>query len=160
MVLEVGAEVNGVTDSQGSENWHRPERLRHGSDASSGPDNPSVTSVLVVDDDEAVRSSVADILRSAGHTAIQVADGEAALRVLRTLRFDAMVLDLRMPGLDGFALLAALAQAPPVVTVSAFHVNTVACERVRSQIVRHLPKPVHPQVLLDAVAHATRRTRP
>ena len=152
--------MNGVNDSQRSENWYRPERLRSGFGASSTPHNPNAASVLVVDDDDAVRSSVADILRSAGHTTIQVADGEAALRVLRTFRCDAMVLDLRMPGLDGFAVLTALAQAPPVVTLSAFRVNTLARERVRSKIVRHLLKPVHPQVLLDAVAHATRRTQP
>ena len=152
--------MDGITESQGGENWHRPERFLRSSGASSSPDNPNAASVLVVDDDESVRSSVADILRSAGHTTIQVADGEAALRVLRTFRFDAMVLDLRMPGLDGFAVLTALAQAPPVVTLSAFRVNTLARERVRSKIVRHLLKPVHPQVLLDAVADATRRTRP
>jgi len=122
-------------------------------------DNPRAASVLVVDDDGAIRSSMVDILDSAGHMAIPVADGDAALRVLRTLRFDVLVVDLKMPRLDGISLLAALTRPPPVVTVSAFDLDGALYRRVQSKIFSHLSKPVPPEQLLDAVARATRRTR-
>jgi CheY-like chemotaxis protein len=148
--------VNKFVERQGSGHWGTPESLGGVPGWLGIAESSDRASVLVVDDDEAVRSSVGDILQAAGHIAIQVANGEAALRVLRTFRFDAMVLDLRMPGLDGFALLAALPQAPPVVTVSAFDLDHTAHHLVRSKAVRHLSKPLHPERLLDAVAHATR----
>ena len=147
--------VDEFIEPQDVERWHRRRRFSGASGSLSDESRPNAASVLVVEDDEAVRSSVGEILESAGHLAVQVGDGEAARRVLRTLRFDAMVLDLKLPGLDGLSLLAALPQAPPVVTVSAFDLDLVAHRRIGSKIVRHLPKPVHPQHLLDAIAHAT-----
>jgi len=121
------------------------------------PDDLRTASVLVVDDDAAVRSSMVDVFHGAGHVAIPVADGDAAMRVLRTLRFDVLVVDLKMPRLDGISLLAALTRPPPVVTVSAFDLDGVPYHHVKSKISSHLSKPVHPEQLLDAVAYATRK---
>jgi CheY-like chemotaxis protein len=71
-----------------------------------------------------------------------------------------MVLDLKMPRLDGVSLLDALPKPPPVVIVSATDMNDEARQRVGSKVVTHLSKPVPPQRLLDAVAHAVRMDRP
>jgi len=115
--------------------------------------------VLVVDDNEAIRSSAGDILRTVGYTAIEAADGYDALNLLTTMHFDVMVLDLNMPRLDGVALLGALSLPPPTVIVSAFEMDEATKSRVGSTIVTHLPKPVPPQRLLDAVGDAFRMGR-
>ena len=64
--------------------------------------------VLVVDDDEDVRESICDVLAMAGHRSVGAADGRAALELLHTRRFDLIVTDLQMPGMDGWQLLSAL----------------------------------------------------
>jgi two-component system, chemotaxis family, chemotaxis protein CheY len=135
--------------------WQPPTWLRHPSGSSDALDSPNSVAVLVVDDNEAVRSSFSDILRSAGYTVIEAADGEDALSLLTTMRFDAMVLDLKMPRRDGASLLAALSEPPAVVVVSACELDDKTRNVAGSTIVTHLRKPVPPQQLLDAVADAT-----
>ncbi|MHB8439510.1 MAG: response regulator, partial [Acidimicrobiales bacterium] len=54
--------------------------------------------VLVVDDHEAIRTSVAELLRSAGYEVMEAENGARALELLGEHTFGAMVLDLRMPG--------------------------------------------------------------
>jgi CheY-like chemotaxis protein len=110
--------------------------------------------VLVVDDNDDFRSSTSDILRTVGYTVFEAADGEDALSLLTTMRFDAMVLDLKMPRRDGASLLSALSEPPTVVVVSAFELDDETRHRAGSTIVAHLSKPVPPQQLLDAVADA------
>lgn len=117
-------------------------------------EDPSEVSVLVVEDNEDVRSSLSHILRTVGYTVIEAADGEDALGLLTTVRFDAMVLDLKMPRRDGASLLSALSEPPAVIVVSAYELDDETRHRAGSTIVAHLSKPVPPQQLLDAVADA------
>lgn len=79
--------------------------------------------VLVVDDEESVRRLVSETLSSTGHTLREAADGEEALAAIRVKVPDAVVLDLLMPGLDGFGVLEQLGQDPvlrdlPVIVVT------------------------------------------
>jgi CheY-like chemotaxis protein len=76
--------------------------------------------VAVVDDDPLARDLMQATLRAIGIEAVGFSSGQAALAALAQLRPDAMVLDLMMPGFDGFAVLDALHQlpaggAPPVL---------------------------------------------
>jgi CheY-like chemotaxis protein len=113
--------------------------------------------VLVVDDDEDVRDSVADILGTVGYTVMAAADGDEALRLLTSTRFDAIVLDLKMPRRDGVSLLASLSTPPPVVMLSAHDLADDDRDKVGDAIVAYLRKPASPQRLLDAVASAVRQ---
>ena len=72
--------------------------------------------IYVVDDDEGVRQTVAEILRRAQHTVAEAGDGEQALHRLEELVVRALVVDVRMPRLDGLALLQMLDHPPPVHT--------------------------------------------
>ena len=66
------------------------------------PKVASTPRVLVVDDDEAVRSFVARALQEAGYEVVSAADGRDALRVVDgQARFDVCVLDVMMPGMTG-----------------------------------------------------------
>jgi CheY-like chemotaxis protein len=143
--------ANGTQD-RGA--WQSPKWSRRSSDSSITLENPSEISVLVVEDNEDLRSSTSDILRTVGYTVIEAADGEEALSLVTTMRFDAMVLDLKMPRRDGASLLSALSEPPAIVVVSAFELDDETRHRAGSTIVAHLSKPVPPQQLLDAVADA------
>ena len=79
---------------------------------------------LVIDDDEPARYLAAHILKSLGFRVIEAADGTSGLRCAREQPPDVIVLDLRMPGLDGFGVLQELQNEPttastPVVIQTA-----------------------------------------
>ena len=111
----------------------------------------------MVDDQYAVRTSVAAVLRSEGYAVTEAGDGQDALPLLRSERFDAMVLDLRMPLVGGASLLAALSDRPPTIILSATEMTGEERARVGDVIVAELAKPVAPRRLLDAVAAAVGR---
>ena len=78
--------------------------------------------VLVVDDEEGVRELVTDALRLAGYRAIEARDGYEALDLTATQRVDLVLIDVNMPGLDGFATLESLRAAGndvPVILLTA-----------------------------------------
>lgn len=109
--------------------------------------------VLVVDDDEAVRSTCAEILGTSGYSVAVAEDGEVALSLLGHLDQVGMILlDLKMPHMGGVAFLEALDSVPPVVILSAFALDEDEDRRVGSKVVRHLQKPVDPHELLRVVA--------
>ncbi|GAB1483924.1 hypothetical protein MASR2M78_27410 [Treponema sp.] len=77
--------------------------------------------ILVVDDSFTARSIVARLISDV-HQLKMVDGGEAALKALKSEDFDLVLLDLLMPGMDGFQTLAAiqeLANKPPVIVISA-----------------------------------------
>ena len=79
--------------------------------------------VLVVDDEMLLRWSVAEALRSCGHSVVEASDSAAALRALAQAGIDAVVIDYRACERDNFRLLeivGALAPAAAVVLTTAF----------------------------------------
>jgi CheY-like chemotaxis protein len=116
-------------------------------------------SVLVADDDDAVRSGVADILRVEGYVVTEADDGDTALGLLGTDHFDALVLDNRMPGRDALAVLAAAPDPPPAVIMSTRELEPGGGKDLAVRGIAFLRKPVLPEHLLDAVATAVGRTR-
>jgi CheY-like chemotaxis protein len=113
--------------------------------------------VLVADDDGAVRKTAADILNRAGYDVLQAADGEEALRALRQT-VDVLLLDMHLPKREGLSVLDALGSSPPMVIVcSAFaFYRPEDIERVGlgARVFRCLRKPIPPVGLVSAVADA------
>jgi CheY-like chemotaxis protein len=69
------------------------------------PDNPEAPVLLVVDDDEEVRSIVVEILESQGFEVLQAGNGDQALEILRAdLRIRLLFTDVLMPGISGTTL--------------------------------------------------------
>jgi DNA-binding response OmpR family regulator len=122
--------------------------------------SPSATAVLVADDDAQVRGSVSDILRLEGYVVAEAADGKVAVDLLGAERFDVLVLDDRMPQLDGMAVLAAMENPPPAVIMSTLDVDATRRKDLAVRGIAYLHKPVDPEHLLDAVATAVGRIRP
>lgn len=110
--------------------------------------------VLVVDDDEGVRESGAEILRAAGLSVAEAEDGEVALEMLREIHPRVILLDLRMPRRDGLSLIASLEGRTPIMVMSGSLVDDEVRERLRGQVSEILLKPVPPLVLMEKVTAA------
>ena len=82
--------------------------------------------ILVVDDEPVARQSLSDILRLEGYSVNSVPNGQAAVEYVRTHSVDLMIVDLRMPGMDGLQASRhirsdeTLKHPPHIVLVTAF----------------------------------------
>jgi CheY-like chemotaxis protein len=111
--------------------------------------------VLLVDDDEDLRDSIADLLRQRGYAVATAEDGHAALAVIAgSMRTPCIVLlDLVMPGMDGWTFLALVQADPATATIPV----VIASAHARSHappagIVGILHKPFDLQELFTVVA--------
>lgn len=101
--------------------------------------------ILVVDDEEGIRSFLADSLMTEGHDVVEATDGNHALTLLRQQAFHVMITDMRMPGLDGMTLLQkAKAQLPEmeVVVLTAYGTVKTAVEAMKMGAIDFLQKPL------------------
>jgi DNA-binding response OmpR family regulator len=114
--------------------------------------------ILVVDDEANIRMMIRMGLKAAGHEVETAADGEAALALFEAgTRFDLVLLDQRMPGLDGLAVLREVRVHDPqarVVMVTAFGTIDLAREALRLGATDLLRKPFTLDVLRGAVHSA------
>jgi two-component system response regulator HydG len=103
-----------------------------------------IARVLVVDDDLALAETLADGLEERGYRAIPEGSSTSAARRLEQDDLDALVTDLRMPGLDGLGLLALsrrLDLTRPVIVTTAFSDVASAVESIRQGAYHYLTKP-------------------
>ncbi len=113
--------------------------------------------VLIIDDDDAFREALADAVSDMGHAVREAASGAAGDAAVAEGGIDAVVLDLRMPGMDGLEVLRrmrARAPAPPVVVLTAYATAANTIEAMRLGAFDHLVKPVGQEELrrvLDAM---------
>jgi two-component system, OmpR family, alkaline phosphatase synthesis response regulator PhoP len=122
--------------------------------------------VLVVDDESSIREAVAFALREEGYTVVEAADGKAALDRLHEHSDNLVVLlDISMPGMDGFAVMQAVELEPALAERHAFIVTSAQdktwpvafVEQLARLHVAILPKPFDLDKLLSAVAAAAER---
>ncbi|MBE0625106.1 MAG: response regulator [Burkholderiales bacterium] len=110
------------------------------------------TRILVVDDEEVVRLSHIRTLASIHCNVEVVRDGSEALRVLEQRPADVVLLDLRMPGMDGMAVLKTIKQRWPeteVVIITGYPTVETAKEAVRLGAYDYLAKPVGPDDVIN-----------
>ena len=81
------------------------------------PTKPEATTILVVDDEEGIRSSLRGILEDEGYRVLLAEDGQRALSVMEEEVPDAVLLDIWMPGRDGMAVLEEMRRGWPMVPV-------------------------------------------
>ncbi|APR77911.1 Two-component response regulator [Minicystis rosea] len=112
----------------------------------------------IVDDDAGLRRSLGNLLGSAGFLIKTFASAEAFLEAGTLDTMDALVLDVRMPGMSGVDLLVDLARREvqlPVVVLTAHGDEDVRKQCLRAGALAFLTKPFLPQDLLDAIHRAT-----
>ncbi len=111
--------------------------------------------ILVVDDDRAFRLSTCALLRHDGYQADDAADGAAAAEALRARHYDLMLLDLKMPGIDGLQLLETLrirGHTVPILMISGVGTVELAVRSLHLGADDFLTKPVEPDILAGRVA--------
>lgn len=117
-------------------------------------------SVLVVDDEEASRDSLVDVLTDEGYDATAAADGLAAVKLLETGDFDIVITDLRMPGMDGVEVLREVRRLCPqtlVILMTAYASVETAVEALRQGAHDYMIKPLVFDDVLAKVARLLER---
>ena len=119
--------------------------------------------ILVAEDDEDIRVLVERIFAHVGVAVSSVADGAAALRGLADQPPDCLVVDLRMPDVDGMDVLSELARSGstvPVVLLTASVEPEVEVQALAAGAVAVVRKPFQTKVLVSVVARAIRGAQP
>src|SRR5262249_5986987 len=123
----------------------------------------AVSHILVVDDEEAVCWALERALTREGHQVAVAASAETAFALATQQRPDAIILDVRLPGLDGLSALGRLrelSQDAPVIVVTAFGNLNTAVRAVEGGAFDYLAKPFDLDQALEAVARALQRRGP
>lgn len=121
--------------------------------------------ILVVDDDRTTRELLRAQLRLAGYSVETAGDGRAALERVHRKKFDLVLLDVWMPGLDGLTVMARLREEPSkpkVIVMTADDTSQTLLRAIREHAFKYVTKPVEPKALVEMVgaALASKPTRP
>jgi two-component system response regulator FixJ len=118
--------------------------------------------IFVVDDDEAVRDSLALLLETVGLTVEAFAGGEDVVERCKAVRPACVVTDVRMPGMDGLELqqrLAKLQPGLPVVVITGHGDVPLAVQAMKAGAVDFIEKPFSDDVILAGIEAAVRSRR-
>ena len=118
--------------------------------------------ILIVDDDAALRESLRLVLEAERYSVLEAADGQQALDRLEEHTVDLVLTDLRMPGIDGFALIPQLQRRRPgttIILMSAYATDELALEAIQLGAHDTLTKPFQPSEVLLAIGKARERER-
>lgn len=127
-------------------------------DASAGPEK-----ILIVEDEEATRETWTEFFENAGYGVLQAGDGQTALELARTERPSIVLLDLRLPVLDGYQVCQRLKSDPttsqiPIIMITAFLTGSDDTVRgIEYGADDYLNKPVDLDVLAARVKMILRR---
>jgi DNA-binding NtrC family response regulator len=119
-----------------------------------------MTTVLIVDDEANMRWVLQRALEQAGYQAVAAGRGEEALTLAARQRIDLALLDLKMPGMDGLAVLRELhLRQPdlPVILLTAYATVPTAVEAMRLGALDYLRKPFDVEEVLFKIANALQR---
>jgi len=120
--------------------------------------------ILVVDDSAASRELVVDLLTASGYVVREAEDGEGLLERVKRERSALILLDLQLPGMDGFTLARRLKADPetqgiPILAVSAYALPEDQARALAAGCDGYLAKPVNIRELTETVAHMLRCNR-
>jgi DNA-binding response OmpR family regulator len=117
--------------------------------------------ILLVEDDAKVRETVRLYLAREGFTALEAADGPSGLEAVRAKKPDLVVLDVMLPGLDGFSVCREIRKfsAVPVILLTAKTQDEDVRKGLDLGADDYVPKPFSPRTLVARVRAVLRRTR-
>ncbi|MFM8875875.1 MAG: response regulator transcription factor [Anaerolineae bacterium] len=112
------------------------------------------SNILVVDDEPVARQSLTDILKLEGFIVGSVPNGQAAVEHIRTHTVDLMIVDLKMPGMDGLEVIQVVNQTSPdteIILLTAHGSIETAVQALRLRIHDYLLKPASPAQIVASV---------
>ena len=118
--------------------------------------------VLIVDDEEVVCLGYQRLLSGDGFSVMTAPDGDTALKIMEMNSFDVVLLDLKMPGMDGLAVLKTIKDRWPtseVVMITGYPSLETVKEAVQFGAYDYLAKPVVPEVVIRVTTGATMQKR-
>jgi DNA-binding NtrC family response regulator len=110
-------------------------------------ENPSI---LIIDDDEAIRDACSQTLNKDGYKVKTAKDGVEGLKLLKEESFQVVLLDLRLPGVDGMEVLSKIKEESPetpVIIITAYASIESAVEAMKRGAFNYLAKPFSPEEL-------------
>lgn len=113
--------------------------------------------ILVVDDEKLIRWSLSKGLEGAGYAVDTAANGNDALQMVEKFKYDIVVTDLRMPGLNGIELLKKIKEMEmslPVIFLSAYLSKEVVENAIQYGAFRCINKPFHMENIIHVVKEA------
>lgn len=123
----------------------------------------SPATLLIIDDDEVVRLSLADYLEDSGFNVLQASNGQQGLQIFEREQPDLIICDLRMPQVDGLTLLRRISELSidtPVLVLSGAGVMSDVVEALRLGAADYLIKPLEDLMVLEhSVNRALDRAR-
>jgi EAL domain-containing protein (putative c-di-GMP-specific phosphodiesterase class I) len=122
----------------------------------------TATRVLLVDDERSLARALSKLLELAGCIVVTASEGREALALIASSAFDVIVSDIRMPGVDGLALLRAIRAKDldvPVVFLTGSPTLETATEAIAYGAFRYLTKPIDGQELAAVVERAAQTHR-
>jgi DNA-binding NtrC family response regulator len=126
------------------------------SHANKGEKTMNNANILIVDDEENIRLTIAQSLDPLGYQVATADNGKDALLQLQSQEYDLILLDLKMPGINGLEVLQRAIQIYPeikIIIISAHGTIEYAVEAMKLGAVDFLQKPFTPQKLRDLVLH-------
>ncbi len=118
------------------------------------------TRILVADDDQAILRTCRKILEHAGYEVTTAPDGDSALSLLKSSRYDLFLVDMLMPGLSGLETVSLARQADPtlmILMLTAYATIQTAVEAVKRGVFDYLAKPFTADQLRSAVEQSLRQ---
>jgi len=119
------------------------------------------TNILFIEDEKALRMTVGDRLQDEGYTMDYAVDGEEGLRKASTLPFDMIILDVMLPGRDGFAVCEAIRKAgliTPILMLTARGQTKDKVRGLKTGADDYVTKPFHMQELIARIEALLRRS--
>jgi two-component system sensor histidine kinase/response regulator len=123
---------------------------------------PQKATILVIDDEEAMRDSCSQVLNKDGYMTETAEDGHSGLRKIREVKPDLVLIDLKMPGMGGMELLEKIGQIDPdivSIVITGYATIESAVEAMKLNAYDFLPKPFTPDQLRIVIERGLERRR-
>jgi len=120
-----------------------------------------MANILVVDDEKSIRSTLKDILEHEGFTIEVASNGQEALELFSKVQFDAVLCDIKMPGMDGIEVLEKMQETAndvPVIMISGHGTIDTAVEAIKKGAFDFIEKPPDLNRLLITIRNAMDKT--